>query len=189
MTTEKPALSADAKARIKALVARYPHRRGALIPALWIAQEEFGWLSRETMQLVAPELDLPESWVFTTASFYTMLRKRPYGKYHLQICTNIACYLRGADDLVDMVKDVLGIDHLQTTEDGLFTLEKVQCLAACGYAPAMLVDKRDYFNVTVDELRERIVALQKEAHAVDGAPAAAPDVPAADVQAADGGAA
>ncbi len=184
MTTDKAAFSDEAKARIQALAARYPHRRGALIPTLWIAQEEFGWLSRETMQLVATELDLPESWVFTTASFYTMLRKRPYGKYHLQICTNIACYLRGADDLVDMVKDVLGIDHLQTTDDGLFTLEKVQCLAACGYAPAILIDKHDFFNVSVDELRERIVALQKEAHAIDGTPA-----PAEAVAMADGGAA
>lgn len=171
MTTDKPTFSptfsAEAKARIQALLSRYPNRRGALIPTLWIAQEEFGWLSRQTMQLVAAELDLPESWVFTTASFYTMLRKRPFGKYHLQICTNIACYLRGADDLVDMVKDVLGIDHLQTTQDGLFTLEKVQCLAACGYAPAVLIDKHDHFNVSVEELRDKIVALQKEAHAVD----------------------
>lgn len=160
MTHQKPVFSAEAKGRIQEMLTRYPQPRGALIPTLWIAQEEFGWLSEEVMQLVAAELGLPEGWVFTTATFYTMLRKQPVGKYHLQICTNISCYLRGSDELMAVAQDMLGIGPGETTEDGLFTLESVQCLAACGFAPAMVVNKRDFFNVAPDELEALIDGIE-----------------------------
>jgi NADH-quinone oxidoreductase E subunit len=160
MTDATPAFSSESKARIKGLMARYPQRRAALIPVLWLAQREFGWLSREVMQLVAAEMELPESWVFSTASFYTMLHKKPVGKYHIQVCTNISCYLRGSDDLMQTARDMLGIDHRETTEDGLFTLESVQCLAACGFAPVMQINKEDHFSVDKAMMCKRIESLQ-----------------------------
>ena len=162
MTSEPLQFSAAAKQQIADLVGHYRERRAALIPALYVAQEEFGWLPREAMQLVAAELSLPESWVFSTATFYTMLRKSPVGKWHLQICTNVACYLRGSDALMKVARETLGIEPGQTTADGRFTLEAVECLAACGMAPALQVNKKDHFDVTPEKLRELLVSLRNE---------------------------
>ncbi len=172
MATEGLAFSPQAKDHIRELLGRYRDRRAALIPALWVAQREFGWVSREAMQLVAAELDIPEAWVYSTATFYTMFNKRPIGKNHIQVCTNIACYLRGADDLMDVVKQELGIGHGETTEDGQFHCESVQCLAACGYAPAMQIGQEDHFNVTPDQLRTLIREIR------GASPSAPPPMPA-----------
>ena len=171
----KLAFSDASKAQIQQLLGRYRDRRAALIPALWVAQRQFGWLSTDAMQLVAAQLDIPEAWVYSTATFYTMFHKRPVGKTHIQICTNIACYLRGADDLMDVVKQELGIGHGETTQDGQFTCESVQCLAACGYAPALQINEDDHFNVSAEQMRQLIADSQG-----DGAPpppSAAPDEP------------
>ena len=150
------AFSDASKAKIQELLGRYRDRRAALIPALWVAQREFGWVSTEAMQLVAKELDIPEAWVYSTATFYTMFHKRPIGRQHIQICTNIACYLRGSDELMAVVKEELGIGHGQTTADKEFTCEGVQCLAACGHAPAVQMNEDDYFSVTPEQMRELI---------------------------------
>ncbi len=162
MTSESLQFSAAAKQRIATLVGRYPERRAALIPTLYVAQEEFGWLSRDAMRLVAAELDLPESWVFSTATFYTMLRKSPVGAWHLQICTNVSCYLRGSDTLMQIARETLGIEPGETTADGKFTLQAVECLAACGNAPALQVNKKDHFDVTPEALRELLISLRDE---------------------------
>lgn len=171
------AFSDASKAKIKELLGRYRDRRAALIPALWVAQRQFGWVSTEAMQLVAAELDIPESWVYSTATFYTMFHKRPIGKTHIQICTNIACYLRGADDLMDVVKDELGLSHGQTSEDGEFTCESVQCLAACGHAPAIQINEDDYFSVTPDQMRSLVADLRKNAGNSASMPPAMPSAP------------
>jgi len=173
-TSAPVAFSEAAKQRIAELVGRYPERRAALIPVLWIAQGEFGWISHDVMALVAKTLDIPEAWVYSTATFYTMFHKRPIGKHHIQVCTNIACYLRGADELMDVVKDELGIGHGETTDDGEFTLESVQCLAACGFAPAMQLGKTDFFNMKPDELRTRIRELRSSAPPLNMSPDIAP---------------
>jgi NADH-quinone oxidoreductase E subunit len=156
------AFSSTSKQRIAELVARYPRKQAALIPTLYVAQDQFGHLSDAVMQLVADELELPLASVFATAMFYTMLRKKPVGTWHLQICANVSCGLRGSDHLVGLVQDVLGIGPGETTADGLFTLEIVQCLAACGYAPALQVNKKDYFNVTPDGLKALIEELRTQ---------------------------
>ncbi len=154
--------SPSAKARVAELIGRYPRKQGALIPVLWLAQEEFGWLSPAVLDLVAAELGLTKSAVLATAMFYTMLYKQPHGRYHVQICTNVSCYLLGADDLVRVAIDALGIQPGETSEDGLFTLEAVQCLCACERAPTLQINKKDYFKVKPAEFQQLLTQLQEE---------------------------
>ena len=156
------AFSEETEAKIKEYEKRYPTKRGALIPVLKLAQKEFGYLSQEVMHLVAERLDLPESAVINTATFYTMLYKEPVGKFHIQVCTNVSCYLNGSDMIVDAVRKKLGIDMGETTPDGMFSLEGVQCLATCGNAPAMQINEDYYESLTpekveqiIDELKQR----------------------------------
>jgi len=163
--SEPLAFSAASKRRIAELVSRYPRKHAALIPTLYIAQNEFGYLKPEVMELVAAELEIPLASVMATSTFYTMLHKKPVGKYHVQICGNVSCYLRGCDDLIATARQVLGIGLGETTPDGLFTLEEVQCLAACGSAPALQVNKDDHFDVTPQALRALLEQLRDDADA------------------------
>lgn len=155
------AFSAQSKQRIADYVRRYPVKKGALIPVLWVAQEQFGWLQPGVIELVAAELGLPVAEVLATSMFYTMFRKRPHGRYHLQVCTNVSCYLRGSDALVEVCEQELGIHPGQTTPDGLFTLEEVQCLCACDRAPCLQVNHDDHFKVEPSQLREMIINLRQ----------------------------
>lgn len=157
------AFSKESRARIATLVSRYKEKRAALIPTLWVAQEQFGWISTDVMSLIAEELGIPESWVYSTATFYTMFHKHPIGALNIQVCTNIACYLRGSDELMAVVTDELGIGPGESTADGKFHCESVQCLAACGFAPAMIINKDDHFNVTPEQLRAQIRELRGSA--------------------------
>jgi len=134
------AFSPQADAEIEAILKRYPERLAALIPTLWVAQRQFGWLSQETLELVARRLDLAPAQVISTATFYTMFHKKPVGRYHVQVCRNISCYLRGADDVTAAASAKLGVKPGQTTPDGRFTLEEVECLAACGRGPVVQVN-------------------------------------------------
>lgn len=161
--SEPLAFSVASKQKIAELVSRYPRKQAALIPTLYIAQNEFGYLKPEVMELVAAELQVPVATVLATSMFYSMLHKKPVGKYHVQICTNVSCYLRGCDDLVATAKQVLGIGFGETTDDGLFTLEQVQCLAACGSAPALQVNEKDHFDVTPQVLRDLLEQLRDDA--------------------------
>jgi len=140
-----------------------PARRSRLLTALYIAQEQEGYLSPQALKRVAERLDLPEAEVFSTASFYTLFRAEPVGQYVIQVCTGLSCYLAdGAERLVDYLERKLGVGAGETTSDGMFTLETVQCLASCGTAPAMRVNDELYENLTtekvdmlIDQLRER----------------------------------
>ena len=140
-----------------------PAKRARLLTALYIAQEQDGYLTPETIERVAERLDVSEAEVFSTASFYTLFRTKPVGRYVVQVCTGLSCYLvGGAERLVDYLEHKLGIEPGETTPDGLFTLETVQCLASCGTAPAMRVNDELYENLTtekvdmlIDQLRER----------------------------------
>lgn len=142
------AFSQEAEQKIKQYLKHYPTKRGALIPVLKLAQKEFGYLSKDIINMVAKRLDLPESAVLNTATFYTMLYKEPVGQYHIQVCTNVSCYLNGSDMIVQAVRDKLGIDMGETTPDGMFSLEGVQCLAACGTAPVMQINEDYYESLT-----------------------------------------
>lgn len=140
----------EIEAQFKALLPRYPNKLAALIPTLYLAQEQFGYLRPEVMEYVAQRLDLPASQVLNTATFYTMLHKKPVGRYHIEVCTNVSCYLRGCDDVLDALQKKLSIECGETTADGLFTLDEVQCLAACGTAPVMCINRIYRENLTPD---------------------------------------
>ena len=147
-------LSEKARERIEALKRQYPSPRSALLPALYVAQEEHGWLSPEVMAEVAQVMDLPPVEVASVASFYTMLYKQPVGQHVIQVCTNIACSLLGAEHIVEYLKRRLGIEVGETTPDGRFTLLTVECLGSCGTAPMMQVDDKYYENLTEERIEE-----------------------------------
>ena len=146
MTTEagRPRFSAAALAEYQALLERYPTRRAALMPTLWLAQREFGWLSLPVMEYVAQLMELPLAWVTSVASFYTMYWKEPKGRWHVQVCRNLSCALRGAEDILRALEARLGIRGGQRTADGRFSLEEVECLASCGTAPCLQVNNEEY---------------------------------------------
>jgi NADH-quinone oxidoreductase E subunit len=147
VTTSRPAFSETALAEYRGLVGRYPERRAALMPTLWLAQREFGWLSEEAMAYVADLMELPLAWVTSVASFYTMYWKRPPGRWHLQLCRNLPCALRGSLDIQRAIEDRLGIRDGEKTPDGRFSFEEVECLASCGTAPVMQVNNGAYHEV------------------------------------------
>lgn len=137
-----------------------PKERARLLAALYIAQEQYGWLSPEAIQRVAERLHLSVGQVRSTASFYTMFRLEPRGKYHIQVCEGLSCYLAGgAEPIINHVARNLKIKPGETTPDGKFTLEVVQCLASCGTAPALRVNDELYENMTpesIDALLEKL---------------------------------
>ncbi len=137
----------------------YPNKRSAVLPVLWIAQREWGWLSPGTLRLVARTLELDEPEVFGIATFYTMFNLQPVGRWHLQLCMTLSCSLMGADRLYRHLERRLGISHGETTPDGRFTLRKVECLAACGGGPCLQVNDDYHENLdeaAVDRLLERL---------------------------------
>ncbi len=148
--TTSPArpLTDAARAAILELKGRYPSPRSALIPALMVAQDDAGFLPPDVMRQVAELLDLQPVEVAGVASFYTLLHTRPVGQYVVQVCTNIACHLRGARPLLEHTLGTLGVELGGTTADGLFTVEKVECIAACGGAPAIQVNLDYHEDIT-----------------------------------------
>jgi NADH-quinone oxidoreductase E subunit len=144
------------------IVARYPSRRAAIMPVLWLAQREFGWLSTEVLDYVATLMGFPLAWVSGVASFYTMYYKKPVGRFHLQVCTNVSCMLRGSDAIVRCIEERLGIGLGQTTADGRFTLDEVECLASCGTAPMMQVNADYHENLDQGRTLELLERLGRE---------------------------
>jgi NADH-quinone oxidoreductase E subunit len=153
--------SEDEIAEIEEIVSRYPQRRAAMLPVLWKAQRKFGWLSHDVMRLVSESVEQPPSEVFAVASFYTMLKKQPTGKYLIQVCHTLSCALRGADALVALLEDKLGIQCGETTEDGMFTLMRVECLASCGSAPMMQVND-DFYELLNEARVDEILTAFKD---------------------------
>lgn len=134
-----------------------PARRAMLLAALYIAQEQYGWLSPDAIQRVADRLDLTPGQVFSTASFYTMFRLAPLGTFHIQVCEGLSCYLvGGAEPLIDYIVKKMNIKPGETTPDGKFTLEVVQCLAACDLAPALKVNDELYERLTPEKIDQLI---------------------------------
>jgi NADH-quinone oxidoreductase subunit E len=134
------------------LTTQYPVRRSALIPMLLYAQDEVGYLSDEIIHEIGQRLDLSDLEVRNVISYYSMLRTRPMGKYHVQVCTNISCLLRGAEELLEHCKHKLKIDHKETTPDGMFSLEEVECIGACSWAPAIQVNYDFHLDVTESKM-------------------------------------
>jgi NADH-quinone oxidoreductase subunit E len=153
-TIFSPALAA----RFDHLVTIYPLKRSALVPMLLYAQDEIGHVSEAAIQEIAQRLDLFDLDVRSVLSYYSMLRTKPAGRYNIQVCTNISCMLRGGYEILDHCKAKLGIGHKQVTPDGQFSLEEVECIGVCCWAPAMQVNydfHDDLTIVKVDQIIER----------------------------------
>ncbi len=127
---------------------RYPDARSALIPSLYIAQREYGWLSNEALRFVADNLNLPEATVRATASFYSLFKNKPTGRHLVQLCTNVSCMILGSEKLKDFFGSKYGMEPGGTTADGRFSLIIVECIGACDDAPSMLVNEDSYGNLT-----------------------------------------
>ena len=153
MATEKKSIfSPELAARFDKLVTLYPVRRSALVPMLLYAQDEVGYISKEVVAEIAERLGLRENDVESVLSYYSMLRTKPAGKYNIQVCTNISCMLRDGYGILDHCKKRLGIGHKEVTADGLFSLEEVECIGACCWAPAMQVNYDFYDELTPEKV-------------------------------------
>lgn len=148
---------ASQAAEITGILARYPTKQAAVMPVLWLAQDSFDWIDLDVMRLVARTLNLPPSHVHAVASFYTMFKKAPTGKYLLQVCHTLSCALLGADAIVDHLRATLQCDEHGHSKDGLFTVMRVECLASCGSAPMMQVNEHFYERLT-PEIVDQVVA-------------------------------
>ncbi|HVO79112.1 MAG TPA: NAD(P)H-dependent oxidoreductase subunit E [Terriglobales bacterium] len=144
--------SDEFESRLAEMLSHYPTRRSVLVPTLLFAQDEVGFLSDEVIGELAGRLDLTELEVRNVISYYSMLTTKPRGKYNVQVCTNIACALRGADELFEHCQKRLGIGHKGTTPDGLFSLEEVECIGACSWAPAAQVNYDFHENLTPEKM-------------------------------------
>jgi NADH-quinone oxidoreductase subunit E len=145
-------LSDDARERIRLAALRYPSPRGALLPALQIAQGELGHLSEEAMKSIAAELNVPEPDVYGTATFYSLIRRRPSGRHVISICHNLTCTLLGAEPLIEHLRRKLGVNEGEVTPDGRFSYERIECIGRCDGAPAMLVDNEYHGELTPEKI-------------------------------------
>ncbi|MGN6493034.1 MAG: NADH-quinone oxidoreductase subunit NuoE [Agriterribacter sp.] len=157
--------SSEKLAKVNEIVARYPEgkQKSALIPVLHLAQEQFGWLSAETMDYVASLLKLEPIEVYEVATFYSMYNLKPVGKYMFEVCQTGPCMLRGCDDIIAYIGEKLNIKPGETTSDGLFTLKTVECLGACGYAPMMQLGKHFKEHLTKEKVDAIIEECRKNA--------------------------
>jgi NADH-quinone oxidoreductase subunit E len=156
--------SDTALAEVKRLVARYPEgkQKSALLPVLHLAQDEFGgWLSTEILDYVAALLKVTPIEVYEVATFYSMYNLKPVGKHVFEVCQTGPCMLNGSDEIIDYIKEKLGIRPGETTTDGLFTLKTVECLGACGYAPMMQMGKHYREHLTREQVDQIIAESRK----------------------------
>ena len=154
--------SVEAKDQLDKIVSKYPTKKAALLPALWLAQEQYGgWLPAEALREVAGYLELPPAEVEGVATFYTMYNKEPIGKFHIEVCHNIACMVRGSDELIDHIGSRLGIGAGETTPDGKFTLNSAECLGACANAPCLMIADRYYEDVTTAKADALVEELKR----------------------------
>lgn len=146
--------------KLEEIKSHYPTNDAALMPALWIAQDQYGWISIDIMKYIGDLLKIPYEHVYGVVKFYTMYNKSPIGKYHIQVCTNISCMLRGSYDILDYISKKLNIKIGETTNDKLFTLSEVECLGSCGTAPMMQVNNYYKENLTKELIDKIIVDLK-----------------------------
>jgi NADH-quinone oxidoreductase subunit E len=150
------------EARFAEMLGHYPTKRSALVPTLLYAQDEVGFMSDEVIAELALRLDLTELEVRNVISYYSMLTTKPRGKYNVQVCTNIACMLVGGEELLDHCKKKLGIGHKETTPDGLFSLEEVECIGACSWAPAVQMNYDFHENLTKAKMDQVLDEYKKK---------------------------
>ncbi len=149
--------------QIQKIFSRYPDKRSAVMPLLHVAQQVYGWISPDVIQEVAGLCEIDPTQVKSIAGFYTMFRESPKGKYWLQVCTDLPCALRGAEEFYKELLAHLGIEDGDTTADGLFTAEHVTCLAACDRAPMLQCNFHFVENLDIDKAKALIEGWRKEA--------------------------
>ncbi|HEX2385269.1 MAG TPA: NADH-quinone oxidoreductase subunit NuoE [Candidatus Binatia bacterium] len=142
------------------IVARYPQKNAAMLPVLYLAQKEFGYISRDVMEYVAEIMDVPVARVLGVVTFYTMFNMKPIGRHHIQVCRTLPCALAGSECITGAIKEKLKINIGETTPDGRFTLSEVECLASCGTAPMMQVNDDYYENLTEKSVGEILDGLK-----------------------------
>ena len=153
-------LSETACQEIRTLMDRYPRKRSALIPALQLAQKEIGFISSETVREIAQMFSVTPNEVNEVASFYTMLHRKPVGKYVLQVCTNISCLLCNAEQIMEHLTQRLGIRPGETTPDKKYTLLEVECLGSCGTSPVVQINDQYYEDLTPEKLDQILDSLE-----------------------------
>ena len=159
-------LTPEREAKIDELLSHYPVRQSALLPVLWLVQEQYGWISLEAMRYVAVRIGITPEQVREVVSFYSMFNDRPVGKYHLQVCCTTPCMIMGSDAIISHIEERVGVRRGGTSDDGLFTVSQVECLGSCGTAPMLQVNRWKYHeNLTpesvdrlLDELRSKAAA-------------------------------
>ena len=154
-----PEFSELTKKRIEEVIARYPQKKAALLPVLHLVQNDIGYISASEEKLVADLLEIKPIKVREVVTFYTMYNRKPIGKYHIQVCSNLTCSMLGAQTLLDYLKEKLGIQLGETTEDKKFTISSVECLGACEHAPCMMVNFDYYGDLdkkTIDEILDNL---------------------------------
>jgi NADH-quinone oxidoreductase E subunit len=153
--------SRETREEFDRLLTRYPTKQAALLPTLWLAQSEWGWISREAVDYVATLLGLSPAFVWGVVTFYTMYNRAPVGRHLIQFCTSISCHLNGASEVYTECRKRLGdLKPGETTPDGKFTVVEVECLAQCDKAPAVMVNDDDHFAVTKDNLDALLKGLK-----------------------------
>ena len=167
-----PVFSPEVRAQAEAIVAKYPNSRSATLPLLFLVQSVEGHVTEAGMREVAEILDLTPAQVLASASFYTMLKKKPQGEYLISICRNISCTHLGARRVIEAAEEALGIEAGQITSDGKFSLEAAECLGTCDGAPSMQINYEDFYRVTPDDVRDLIekVGRGDEIRSVRGEP-------------------
>ena len=146
--------------KIEKLAAQFPERNSALIPALHMIQDEFGWVPPNTVKQLAEILDTTPNKIYAVLTFYTMFNTKPVGKFHIQVCRNVSCSLTGANNIIQHLSHKLGIKPGETTADGKFTLTLVECLGSCGTAPVMMINEKYYENLNKKKVDNILNSLQ-----------------------------
>ena len=154
MTETKPKIGFNDEElkEVEKIIYRYPEKRSAIMPLLWIAQKKWGWLSVPVQRYIAGFLEIPLATVQGVVSFYTMFFDKQMGKHHIQVCTNVSCMLREGEAIFQYISNKLGIKNLEVTPDGKFSLEEVECMGACGGAPMIAINEDYYENVTIEQI-------------------------------------
>ncbi len=152
--------SPEALKKFAETVGRYPKKEAALLPVLYLTQEEFGYLSMEAIDYVAKVMELPPARVYGVVSFYSMLNMKPIGRHHIQVCRTLSCALMASEKITAFLKARLGIQTGETTPDGKFTLSEVECLASCGTGPMMQINDEYYENLSEEKIEEKLRNLK-----------------------------
>lgn len=146
--------------KFQEILTRYPAKQAAILPTLWLAQDQFSTITLEVMEYIAKLLEISPAHVYGVATFYTMFHLKPVGRHHIQVCRTLSCALMGAEGIVDYLKKKLKLEEGGVTPDGRFSLTTVECLASCGTAPAMMINEKYYENLNPKKIDEILSGLK-----------------------------